>query len=70
VSGETALWFVGGIALGFVLASWLVSPSSSDRLVVQEVRDKVASKFGESYAQAGDALGIWPYTVGLAGLTQ
>jgi len=70
VSGEAALWFVGGVALGFLVASFLISPGTSDRLVAQGVRDKVQSKLGSDAVAVGDALNIWPYTVGLAGLTQ
>ena len=70
MSGDAAVWFVAGIALGFVAASMLVHSSASDARVAKGVRDKVASNLGEGVASVGDALGLWPYTVGLAGLTQ
>lgn len=64
---NAAWFFVGGVAVGFVVAHFLVTSTQSDRLVAQGVRSKVASSLGEGVASVGDALGIWPYTVGIAG---
>ena len=69
MTGEAALWFVAGVALGFVAARFLTHSTASDALVAKGVRDKVASNLGEGVADIGDALGVWPYLVGPAGLT-
>ena len=70
MNGEAALWLVGGVVLGFVVAKFLIQPGSSDRIVAQGVRDKVESNLGSGAASIGDALGIWDYTPGLVGLTK
>lgn len=70
MNGHTALWLVGGIAIGFVVAKFLISPGSSDRLVAQGVRDKVQSNLGGGAVAVGDALGIWQFTPGVAGMIQ
>jgi len=67
---NAVVWFAVGAALGFVAASFFISPGSSDRLVAQGVREKVVSNYGEGAAAIGDALNLWQYTPGLAGLVQ
>jgi len=67
---NAVVWFAVGGALGFVLASFLISPSSSDRLVAQGAREKVVDRYGEGAAAIGDALNLWQYTPGLAGLVE
>jgi hypothetical protein len=63
------MWFVAGAVAGFVIASLLTHSTESDALVAKGVRDKVAG-VSPTAATIGDALGVWPYTVGLAGATQ
>lgn len=70
MSGDAALWLVGGVVIGFVVAKFLITPGSSDRLVAQGVRDKVQSNLGSGATAVGDALGIWTFTPGVAGLIQ
>lgn len=58
----------GGIAVGFVLASYLVNSSSCCNVVAAGVRDKAASLGGSLGAGAvafGDATGLWKPLAGI-----
>lgn len=60
-----ALYVIGGIGAGFLLASLLANPSSCCKRVASGVRDRVQSELGGTAVAIGDALGIWQFTPGL-----
>jgi hypothetical protein len=56
-----------GVAGGFVLARFLIEPSSCCRVVANGVRDKVGSTLGPGAQALGDGLGLWSFTPAFAG---
>jgi hypothetical protein len=63
-----ALLVVAGLGAGFLLASWLIEPSSCCKLVGQGARDRAQDELPGWAVLLGDKLNLWKFAPGLAGL--
>jgi hypothetical protein len=57
-----------GLGVGFVLAGWLINPSSCCAVVADGARDKARGVLPSWAVAIADRFGLWKYTAGLAGL--
>lgn len=55
---------LGGVVAGYLIARVLREPSDANKFLAAAVRDKVATKFGETAARVGDVIG-WDWTPGI-----